>query len=254
MRTMVKILSRTGWLTGTLIFFMPILFIFFLASLMGYSQVSSRFEEYQRIPELTSVTALQAQPAADVVMLRGQIAEESCRLLPCDASAAGDLIVYRERPAEGREVRFREEFDQIFPPFVLTLSDGAVIIQPSETRELVIQQEPHAVPSGDHLLTGFRVGDTVTVQGEWPAEGVGSSPALVDVTGITSGDKASLMADWQTAFRQVSWARNGLGLLTGLGIVLLVVQLRRSRTNNSNEETEPWHPPTTTTKTPTASP
>lgn len=250
---MLRVFKKSGWLTGLLIFFMPILLIFFLASLMGYSQVNSKFEAYQSIPEITSVAALEGQPATEIVMVRGQIAAETCELIICNSDATGELIVYRERPAEGRAVRFREEFDQIFPPLVLSLSDGNVIVQPSKIRELIILQEPHAVPSGDLLLTGFRVGDTVTIQGEWQAR-PDVTPTLIDVTGITSGDKQSLIAEWETAFWQVSWARNILGLLTGLGIILLIVQLRRSRNQNNNEETEEWHPPTTTRETPTASP
>ncbi|MCB0211432.1 MAG: hypothetical protein KDJ52_18985 [Anaerolineae bacterium] len=247
---MIKIIRNSGWLTGTLIFFMPVLLIFFLTSQMGYSQVNGKFKEYQQIPEITALSALREQPAKTVVMLRGQIAAETCQPTPC---AADDLIVYRERPAEGREVRYQEEFGVFFPAFVMALSDGNVMIVPSTDRELIIQQEPHAVPNGDYLLTGFQVGDTVTVQGEWSAESSGV-PALIDVTGITCGDKQTLMRDWESAFQKVSWARDVLGVLTGLGIILLIIQLRRSRRDNHNEETEEWHPPTTTTKAPPASP
>lgn len=248
---MIKIIRNSGWITGTLIFFMPILLIFFLASQAGYSQVKSRFEEYRQIPEITSLAALQEQPNDEVLMLRGQIAPETCQPTPC---APDDLIVYRERPAEGREVRFREEFDDIFYGFVMSLSDGgSVIIVPHGEYEPIILEELHAIPAGDYLLTGFQVGDTVTVQGKWSSEASDVS-ALIDVTGITGGDKQSLIADWEQSFQQVSWARNILGALTGLGIIFLIIQLRRSRRNNNHEETEEWHPPTTTTKAPPASP
>ncbi|HRV93024.1 MAG TPA: hypothetical protein P5526_12750 [Anaerolineae bacterium] len=251
---MIKVIGRSGWVTGLLIFFTPVLFIFFLSSQMGYSQVKGKFDAYQDIPEITSLAELQAQPATNVVMLRGQISEETCRLIPCTTDASGGLIVYRERPAEGREVRYQEEFGYVFPPFVLALTGGHVQIMPSETRDRIIQHELHSVPSGDRRLTGFQVGDTVTVQGEWQPQ-PGAPSTLIDVTGITGGDKQSLMAEWQTAFQQVSWARNILGLLTGLGLILLIIQLRRSRGSNNPEETTEWHPqPPTTTEAPKASP
>lgn len=212
---------------------------------MGYDQVKGKFEAYQTIPEITSLAALQAEPAAEVVMLRGQISKETCRLAPCTLDSTGGLLIYRERPAEGREVRYQEEFGYVFPQFVLALTGGNVLILPSETRERVIQHELHTVPSGDRQLTGFQIGDTVTVQGEWQPQ-PGASSALVDVTGITGGDKQSLMTEWQTAFQQVGWVRNILGLLTGLGLILLIIQLRRNRGGNNPEETTEWHPPTTT--------
>lgn len=221
----------------TFIYFTPVLLIFFLGSQMAYSQVEGKFEVYQAIPELTGFSELAGIPSGEVVMLRGRISAVSCELTPCGS----DLIIYRERPAEDREVRYQEKFEEVFPAFVLELPDGRVTIYPSETRERVIQHEIHSVPSGDKALTGFQIGDVVTVQGQWQPQ----QTALIDVTGITSSDKQGLIAEWQEAFAQVIWARNILGLLTGLGVMLLIVQLRRNR-NKPSEEIEEWQPQTTT--------
>jgi hypothetical protein len=226
---------RSRWVTGTLIFFTPIMCVFFLGSQMALSQVKRKFEAYGSIPEVTHVTELVTLPPAKVVMLRGRISEASCQLSPCAADPAiPALLIYQERPTDGREVRFQEKFVHVLPRFVLDLPDGHVVISPSPTRQHVIQHTLHTVSHGDRQLTGFRLGDVVTVQGQWQP-GQMTSPTLVEVTGITSSDKQSLMQDWQTALQKVRWARNLLGFLTGLGIVVLIAQLRRTWTNGQTQ-------------------
>lgn len=46
-------IRQSNWLTGSIIFFMPILLIFFLGSQMAYSHVKGKFDAYQGIPEVT---------------------------------------------------------------------------------------------------------------------------------------------------------------------------------------------------------
>jgi len=131
---MQKFMRINGWLGGLLIFSMPILLLFFLGTQMAYSQVSSRFEVYQTIPEVTRLADLAALPAGQVAMLRGQIAESN------PVGHPSGLLVFQERPTDGREVRFREEFKLVFPQFSLQLLDGVVTISPSETYKQIIQQ------------------------------------------------------------------------------------------------------------------
>lgn len=225
---MLKFLGGSGWLTGLLIFSMPIMLVFFLGSQMAYSQVNSQFETYQNITEFTSLDQLATIPTGQVVMVRGQI-------VVSPPNSATNLVVFQERPTEGREVRFGEEFPLVFPEFELGLKGGQIKISPSLTRERVIQHELHSVPQGDLTATGFRPGDLVTVQGEWQP----ASATLNEATGITGADKASLMAEWQDAFQIVSWVRNGLGLLTLAGLVLLVVRVRQARNKPIVDETCP---------------
>lgn len=219
--------KRDSWLTISLVFLTPILFIFFLGSQMAYGQVSRQFERYQDIPEATSLSALQALPAGQVVMARGQIAEAT-------EQPESDLLIFQVRPAGGREVRFQEEFPLIFPEFVLALPDGTLAVQPSSTRDQVIHDELHRVTAGEYELTGFRVGDAVTVQGQWQPT-AGAVPALLDVTGITGGDRRSFIAGWAQNMRQVRLARNVLGVLTLVGLVILIVRLRRPRSERLGE-------------------
>jgi len=210
--------------------------IVFLGSQMAYSQVKSKFEAYQNIPEITTLAELENLPVGQLVMLRGRISEAT----PLhNGTLTSDLIIYQERPTDGREVRYQEEFPLIFPEFVMELPDGTLPIIPSLTREHIIQNELHTVTDGDRQRTGFRIGDVVTVQGQW------QSPALNEVTGITSVHKQALLAEWEIAFQQVRWARNGSGLLTLLSIALLVLQLRRAKA--IKKEAEEWQTPTTTT-------
>jgi hypothetical protein len=216
-------LRAGGWLTGVLILLMPISLIFFLAGQMAYGQVKGKFEAYEQIPEISRLADLEVVPAGQVVLVRGEL-------------AGTGLIVFREGPAAGREVRFQEAFQQQFPEFSLILADGTLTVLPSLTREAVIQQPLHTVTEGDRERAGFRAGDQVTVQGQWQP---GQRPLLQEVTGITGLDKQALMAEWQTAFRWVTWTRNGLGLLTLVSVGLLLVQVRRARRARSME-TDTW--------------
>lgn len=234
---MVKLIGKSGWITGLLIFSMPIMLVFFLGSQMAYSQVNSQFETYQNIPEITSLAQLETIPTGQVVMVRGQIA-----VSPPDVTSS-NLLIFQERPTEGREVRFGEEFSLVFPEFEMSLNDGQIKISPSLTRERIIQHEQHTVTQGELTLTGFRPGDMVTVQGEWQP----AAATLAEVTGITGADKASLMAEWQDSFEKVSWIRNGLGILTLVGLVLLVVRMRQTRARPTADE--PCQTPKTETAT-----
>jgi hypothetical protein len=240
---MFKIIAKSNPFIGAAIFFMPIVLVFFLGSQMAYSQVKSRYEAYQNIAEVSRLSDLAQLPAGQVVMLRGRIAPESCRVTPtavCDS--AEQPIIFRERPAGDREVRFREEFEKFFPEFIMELADGPIMIVPSQTREPIFQHELQIVSAGDRERSGFGIGDVVTVQGQWQPS---PAPRLGEVTGVTGAGKAGLMQEWQLAFQQVSWARNGLGLLSLLSLVLLWVQLRRVKANKAREET--WPPQKTTT-------
>lgn len=234
---MAKLVGRINWVTGLLIFSMPVMLVFFLGSQMAYSQVKSQFETYQNIPEVTRLADLQTVQAGQVVLLRGQIVGSAV------GPAGSDLLIFQQRPAEGREVRFGEEFPLVFPEFSLQVPDGVIQINPSLTRERIIQHELHTVNSGEDRYTGFRPGDTVTVQGEWQPETL----TLNDATGITGADKSSLMAEWQDAFQKVGWVRNGLGFLTLLGLILLVVRLRQAKTNLPSAESDACLTPKTET-------
>jgi len=239
---MIKSIFKNNWLAGLLIFFMPVLLIIFLGSQMAYSQVKAQFDAYQNIPEVTSLSELTNLPAGQPVILRGQISADT----PGHSQNVDtELIIYQERPADGRAVRYREEFELVFPAFVMELSDGPVNILPSLTRERVIQEELHTVTVGDRQHTGFRMGDTVSVQGNW-APTQASAPTLNDVTGITSASKQRLITTWQSDFQKVAWARNGFGLFSLLGIILLVIQWRSSR-RTPKETDEEWTTPKTKT-------
>lgn len=238
---MLKIIKQSNWFTAILIFFLPVGLIVLLGSQMAYSQVKGKFEAYQNIPEIATLAELEKMPADQVVMLRGRISEASSL---GSEGVAPDLIIYQERPAGGREVRYREEFPLIFPEFVLELSDGTLTIIPDLSRERIIQHELHTVPAGDRQRTGFRIGDVVTVQGQ-RQPGPRSGPVLAEVTGITGATKQGLMAEWAAAFQKVASLRNGLGLLTLLSIILLAIQLRRAALNKDGGEE--WQTPTTKT-------
>ena len=240
----MNLINRGNWLTAFLIFLLPVTLVFLLGSQMAYSQVKAQFETYKNIPQINSAAELNAQADGTIVMVRGQISANTP--LPVEAGASG-LVVFQERPAEGRETSFGEEFSLIFPSIVLELPDSptnmALTVIPSEERERIIQAELHSVPDGDRRRTGFKVGDTVMVQGEWQS---GSGSALVDVTGITGGDKTMLMAQWTDAFTVVSWVRNGLGAATLVSLIALAVQWRRTRNNKRGAK---WQNPTATIQT-----
>jgi hypothetical protein len=245
----IKIIQRSGWLAGGLIFFMPVLLIFFLGSQSAYSQVKGRFEAYQNMPEITRLSELTTLSPGRVVILRGQISQtRPGRALD---PIAPELIIYQERPTAGREVRFQEDFPLVFPEFVMALADGSVVVSPSQAGEHIIQGELHTVADGDRVRTGFRIGDMVTVQGQWQPQ---PGPTVIDVTGITGADRASFMADWEKVFQLVGWVRNGLGLLTILSLVILVVQLRRIKRQpeTANEVEGETCPPQTPETIPTA--
>ncbi|MEZ4713084.1 MAG: hypothetical protein R3A44_38195 [Caldilineaceae bacterium] len=222
-------MRKVNWLTGALILTMPISLIFYLGVQMAYGQVQRRYESYAATPQIGSVTALLAQPVGETVLLRGEIAASAS-----SAGATAPLLIFQERPRDGREVRYLEEFSLNLPEFALRLSDGVVTIQPSAENAAAISHELHSTPMDDRTFTGFQVGDVVTVQGKWqPAPDAQSAPRLIDVTGVSGADEATLLAEVQAGMQKVRLARDGLGLLTLASIVLLVVQLylqRKSRT------------------------
>lgn len=263
MNQMKRLLRKSDWLTGLLILSMPIALVFFLGSQMAYGEVQRHYTTYAALPEYTSAAELQTLAAGTTILLRGQIADPAtlAPLLPAAAveQPTGPLLVYQERPLEGREVRYLEEFPLIFPPLALTLAGGTIIVQPSATNAPTISHERQRVAIADREFTGFQVGDTITVQGKWqPATAEQSLPRLVDVTGIAGVEKAALQAEVQAALQKVRLARDGLGLLTLAGIVLLVIRLYRQRRHlqpalqagqlgEEQEETKEWRPPTTET-------
>ncbi len=223
---MFRLIQRTNWFVGGLIFFMPILLVVTLGSQMAYSQVRGRFDAYQDIPEITTLANLTNLPAEQVVMLRGTLVSADTDVQP------GGLLIYQERPAEDRDARYKEEFHLIFPEITIALSDGQIAVQPSETRERVIQYEHHDVPAGDWHYTGFQAGDEILVQGQWQP---GAQPALIDVTGVSGIDKASLMTIWADSFEKVAWFRNIFGSITLLSIILLVIEIRRNRREKQDD-------------------
>lgn len=224
--------KKQGWLAGSLIFFMPVTLILFLGSQAAYSQGKGRFETYLAIPEISTYADLSTLSADEVVILSGEISAES--LAGNSQPSQSSLLIFQERPADGREVRFREEFPLTFPAFMLNLPDGQVPIIPSDSDDHVIQAELHTVPAGDRVHTGFQVGDKIYVQGKWQPD----PPALLDVTGVTSVSQANLIPEWQQAFRYVAWARNGLGVLSVVSIIALVIHLRRAKAQATVEQ--PW--------------
>lgn len=146
-------------------------------------------------------------------MLRGSIASSS-------SASDQSLLVYQERPLDGREVRFREEFPLVFPEFTLALVDGHVAVQPNMDSERSVSYELHRMTLHDREFTGFQTGDIVTVQGGWqPANRSHSTPAVLVATSVSGAEKATLLAEVQAAMEKVQLARNGLGVLTAVSIV-----------------------------------
>jgi hypothetical protein len=236
---MLKFILKNGWLTAAFLLLTPVSLIFFIGIQSALGQVTGQFAAYQNIPQATQLVQLSHLPAGAVVLVRGQI----------EGSAGTDLLIYQEHPVPGQETAYQEPFAQIFPQFGLTLPDGSLPILPSQSRERVIQHELHTVPAGDKLQAGFKAGDTVMVMGQWQP---GPAASLIEVTGITSLDKDQYLAEWQTDFQKIEWLRNGLGLITLLGLIVLVMQWRRAKTNPPSAEGEVW--PTQTQETaPTAS-
>lgn len=255
---MKKLLSGSKGLMGLLILSMPISLVFFLGSQMAYGQVQRRYTTYVALSEYTQLAELQALPAGTTILLRGDLAGPVAGSITTN-SAAGPLLIYQERPLAGREVRYLEEFPLVLPPLALTLPDGALVIEPSQESERTISHELHRLTVADREFTGFQAGDTITVQGKWhPATADQVRPRLGDVTGVAGVSKAVLQAEVQRALQKVRLARDGLGLLTLISIVLLVWQVYRQRqhpavtataeqTTATTEETQQWHPPTTET-------
>ena len=248
-------MRKINWLTGALILTMPISLIFFLGSQMAYGQVQRRYETYAAVPQISSVAALQAQPVGETVLLRGAIASSATATNSATDSAsasAGPLLIYQERPRDGREVRYLEEFPLVLPPFTLHLSDGDVNIQPSAENAAAISHELHSTAIDDREFTGFQVGDVVTVQGKWQLADGQAIPQLVEVTGVSGTDEAALLAEVQAGMQMVRLARDGLGLLTLISIALLAMQLYRQRQSASTgradkqEETDEWRQTTET--------
>ncbi|PON16932.1 hypothetical protein C2W62_15880 [Candidatus Entotheonella serta] len=201
--------SRQG-LIVVLMIAMPLIVLVFLGSQMALQQVVSKSATYQDMPEITEVASLRHLPPNTRVMLRGQLVSGA-------GSADHDLLVYQERPADGREVRFREVFEPHFPVMNIALSDGLVRIVPRPESTYVIRRPHHVATVGDRQRIGFRRGDVVTVQGKWQPDQAGL-PTLTDATGIMGMDKASLFSDWQRAICNVTWVSRLAGLLSVLGM------------------------------------
>ncbi len=238
----MRSIARQGHrLSGYLVMGTPFLLIAFLGTQLAIQQVSRQFDTYQAVPEIADLATLTRLPATRLVLLRGRISPASCEVSSCDNDPyTDDLILYREGPAEGREVRFRESFGQHFTSFVLDLPDGAVRILPSLTKAHVIQEAPQTEIHGDRQRDGFRLGDVVTVQGQWqptPAQ----PPTLTEVTGVSRRDKSALLRDWQNAFRRVRWSSLVTGLLAGLGGLILITRAIRQRDSRAQKETQTWH-------------
>lgn len=256
---MKALIRRSDWLTSLLIFAMPIALVFYLGVQMAYSEVNSEVTSYAALTEYTSLAELQALPPGTTILLRGQLADPGA-LLPGQPTAdesANPLLIYQERPLDGREVRFLEEFPLIFPPVVLTLADGNIGVQASQDGTRTISHELHHLSLADRAFTGFQVGDIITIQGKWqPLTTDQTLPLIVNVTGISGFAKAALQAEVQAGLQKVQLAKDGLGLLTVAGIVLLAVRLYRQRRRSTQpmgllseeqEEAKEWRPPTTET-------
>lgn len=224
---MLKTFHKNGWLTAILLLLTPITLIFFIGIQSALGEVKSQFEDYQNIPQVTQLGELNKLSADTVVLVRGQIED----------SNTSDILIYQERPTPGRETTYEELFAQVFPQFKLTLPDGSLLALPSTTRDRVIQHELHSLPVGDRIRDGFKDGDTVMVMGQWQP---GASPGLIEVTGITSLDKAQYLSEWRADFQKIEWLRDGLGLFTVIGIIVLVLQWRRTKTTPPTAKDEAW--------------
>ncbi len=214
-----------------LIVVMPLILIVFLGSQMALQQVVRKSAAYTAMPEVTQVAVLRTLPPGTAVLLKGRISRAAC------CGDANDLVVYQERPADGRDVRFREAFNPHFPEIELALPDGPVRILPRLESEHVIQHAHHIVTLGGRQQSGFRLGDVVTVQGQWQADQTALS-TLKEVTGITGMDKAGLLSEWQLAIRNVTWVSRLAGLLSALGMVMFMWRVRQWRAHHRAEESK----------------
>jgi hypothetical protein len=231
---MLKFIRNGGWLSSLLIFFTPVFLIMFLGTVLAHAQVKGEFTATKDVKEFTSLAALESVPEGEVVMLRGQIAEGPA------LDWAGGLVVFQERPLDGRETRFLETFPLVFPTFYLQLADGAMPVQPSVEHEPVILHELQRIVDEprDREYTGFRIGDTLTVQGTWSPESASSEPALVEATGLSSIDRAGIIGEGETAFQRLNTIRLVLGALTLIGSILLFIQWRRVKAQEALDQTE----------------
>lgn len=227
--------SRQG-LDSVLMIAVPLIFIVFLGSQMALQQVVRKSATYMDMPEITQVAVLKSLPPNTDVMLRGRLVAV---VTDAPDPEANDLIVYQERPADGREVRFREVFNQHFPTIEMALSDGRVRMIPRPESAYVIQHARHVVTMGDRQRSGFRLGDVVTVQGRWQPEQA-ALPVVTGVTGMTGIDKAALLSEWQLAIHDVKRVSLLAGLLSIWGIVMLILRVRQWRASRRAEETKTW--------------
>lgn len=214
---------KSSWFTSFLIFSMPVTLIIFLGVVMAYFQVRGEFTVYQDVQEYTTLAELASVNETEVVMVHGRLVAGP------EAGWADGLVVFQERPLEGREIRFQEEFPLVFPELTLELSDGTMLVQPGEER--VIGHEMHRVVDelADREYTGFRVGDMMTVQGRWQP----AAATLTEVTGVSGLDRAGILAEGNYAFKRLSTIRNILGGYTLLGLILLFVQLFRQKSEET---------------------
>lgn len=246
---MLKFLRQSNWLTGIASLIMPFLLFIFLTSQMAITQANARLDTYlsQDIAEYTSLASLDSVPSEQVVMLRGKI---SANTPPGQNPADPNLVIYQTRPAGGREIRYQEKFPLIFPEVVLDLSDGQIAVFPNMGEERIIQNELHTVTDGDRDLTGFRIGDTITVQGKWyPNKNTQAHPVLRDTTGVTSVSRGELLADWQSRFELIKLIRNIFGVLSLISIIFIGIQYRKYRIAQRQMENEEEWPKTPKTKT-----
>jgi hypothetical protein len=215
--------KQTGWFAGALIVLMPVLVIFLLGVQVAHGQVRARLEVYQAIPEIETLADLQVVEPKQIIIVHGQLA-------PLENRQPNDLLVFQERPTDGREVRFQEEFPLVFPALTITLPDGELSIEPGEAEERTIQGELHSFPLGDRTLTGFRAGDAVNIQGRW------EPPILSEASNITSIRHSAVIAELESRLAIVAWVRNGLGLITLVSVVLFVRAARQAKLAPPAEE------------------
>ena len=223
--------ERHGWDTALLIA-LPLIVLVFLGSQMALKQVASKSRSYLKMPEITEMEALRRLPLGADVMLRGRIAA-------ADEVADSNLVIYQERPAKGRAVRFREVFSQRFPAMELALADGRARIRPRPESTYVIRHAPHLVTVGDRQRNGFRIGDVVTVQGRFQLDEDGL-PIVADVAGVAGRNKADLLSEWQAATRHVAWVSRLAGFLSVVGLLILALRARQRRVYHRAEETQTW--------------
>ncbi len=209
--------------TWVLLLIMPLLIIGWAGIKMAQAQVRSQFDHFTSIVEYNDLSSLQTAAPDATVMVRGRIIDAE----PVDW--AGGLVVFQERPLDGRELRYGETFPYTFPQLTLSLDDGNVVVQPDPNGENVVTDALHSVrdENADVMreFTGFRNGDLVTIQGHWDA----ADGRIVDATGITGLDQQAYTADWQKNFERFNTAGTLMGTITLLTIGLFAIQVWRAR-------------------------